>query len=704
MSVQFKSELVDEAYTNSDESSVDSQEESSRQFNKFQLLDLVDGDQETKDGLDDEKNSEIEDSDGESKQKQQQITTSSTSKQKKRKRRNKSKPNKINQPQLIDPLDNKFISEGGFESSNKDDIKHQKSTESLQNLLKLDMRNLIPENELKRMFGKSIVKDEHKQKHHPGLGSGNQRSRFVSATHAELRLLHLSIGPKMELDDLMNQQQNNSGNIIKSNNGDKKNKTSKTDQTRENHLRPTYFRLVHDKSYQVAHSIFLDAAYLGDSESIVRNLNAYPVHIESLIQLSDMLRISEDYKSASELIERALLIFENGFHQRFNFAQANCRLSYKRPENRTLFITIFKHVVYCNRRGLRRTPLEYTKFLLSLDPENDPLFASLMIDFYAIRSEEYDYLINFISQWKHLSKLPNMKFSLALAYFMKSRCKKQGKIVSEENLKRADEYLQESLLCYPNFIIPLLDACSAEPDSGLKECDYFDYSVYSNKYKTVPEAVDLLVNLYVQRNLVLWKTKHVSAWLERNVATLVSGFASKEIVDSGIQLDCWSTFRGPSPRSLLRHIILSDLSIKIPPSAASSTLLDIDPFPPESIVSYQRSSNPANSNLDPNQSQPRGISSLFIRSFLPNFSSATDSPRASQDNHDRDEARPNPANPSTDDQQSLDIITEDTSINLDVVQSHVQNVLASLGNLLIRTETRTPDENDDAQRDNNQRQ
>lgn len=695
MSVQFKEQLVDAAHSDDDTNSVDSQE-SSRQFNKFQLLDLVDEDQELPGDIDD--GDQLENSD-EDVEKPSQSSTSSSSKQKKRRRRNKSKANKINQSRSSDPSDCEFVSKGETKNSNQDDSNHQMNTESLYQFLKLDMRNLIPENELKRMFGKSIVKDEQKQRHHPGIGPGNQRSRFVSTSHSESRLLRLSAGPKMELDDLINQQ-TISGSIQKNTNADKKNKTDKIDQSRENHLRPTYFRFVHDKSYQLAHSIFLDAAYRGDSEAIFRNAEGYP-HVESVIQLSDMYRISEDYKVASGLIEQALLIFESGFHQRFNFAQANCRLSYKRPENRSLFITIFKHIVYCNRRGLRRTPLEYTKLLLSLDPENDPLFASLMIDFYAIRSEEYDYLINFISKWKHLSKLPNMKFSLALAYFMKSRCMKHGKTMSEENSKRADDCLQDALLRYPNFIIPLLDECSAEPDSGLKQCDYFDYSVYSNKYKTVPEAVDLLVNLYAQRSSILWKTKQVSAWLERNVATMVSKFANKEIVDQGQQLEYWSSFRGPSPRSLLRHIILSDLKIKIPPSAASSTILDIDPFPPESIISYQPSSNPPDANLDPNQSQPMGISSLFIRSMLPNFSSITDGSRSSANNHNRDDVRPGLSNLTTNDRELEDDMT---SISRNIIHGHVQNVLATLGNLLIQTDSRPPDSNDGEQQDDNQEQ
>ena len=59
-------------------------------------------------------------------------------------------------------------------------------------------------------------------------------------------------------------------------------------------------------------------------------------------------------------------------------------------------------------------------FFFSLDPDVDPLCIILMIDFYALRSEQYLYLIRMYSEWeshRNLSQLPNFAFSVPLAMF-----------------------------------------------------------------------------------------------------------------------------------------------------------------------------------------------------------------------------------------------------------------------------------------------
>jgi Transcriptional repressor TCF25 len=56
----------------------------------------------------------------------------------------------------------------------------------------------------------------------------------------------------------------------------------------------------------------------------------------------------------------------------------------------------------------------------SFDPDNDPLGIVLMIDFYALRAEQYTYLIRMHSEWeshRNLSQLPNFAFSVPLAMF-----------------------------------------------------------------------------------------------------------------------------------------------------------------------------------------------------------------------------------------------------------------------------------------------
>lgn len=707
----------------------------SRQFNKFQFLDPEEieevdiGDDQLNEGNNTNQSDE-EDSKG-SDQKAKALKPSANTANKQRKRKNKKKKSHNNKEADLDidllnqpdsKCDNSFV---------VDDEKTATSTTSLidksqaYSLLKIDLRNLIPENELKRMFGKSVLKEEKskeaKFKHHHMLASSNsQRSRFVSSAYHDVKLAQQhNSGPRMDIDTLFE-----SPKEIRA--GAKRNNPVSSDCI--------FFRFIHEKSYQQVHMDFLEFAHRGFSEGIVHNLQHYPTHVESLLQLSDMIRISEDYKAASELVERALFIFERGFHPRFNMTQANCRLSYKRPENRTFFITLFKHINYLNRRGLRKTPLEYTKLLLSLDPINDPLFATLQIDFFAIRSEEYDYLIEFISKWPHLAKLPNINFSLALAYFMKSCNKKLSKSVNEENLKLADEQLQKALIRYPNFIIPLLDACIAEPSSELKKCDYFDYSVYSNKYKTVPESIELLVSIYVQRNCNIWKTKNVLSWLERNVAFLVDQFSNKKLKDEGQQIEYWKGFQGPAPKNLLRHIVLSDLKIKIPPSASNVTVFDIDPFPPTSIFSYKidgdRISGNSTRTSTTTASQTIGedllstlrYPSLFIRSMLPSFSSSdvqeqsssTISTQSSATNAESSTSGNNTTSQSQDLIQQQEVLTAELEramvqgdggrLNLDPIQNSILSVLTSLSHLLAGSETRADHQSgppaDDQQRDN----
>lgn len=55
-----------------------------------------------------------------------------------------------------------------------------------------------------------------------------------------------------------------------------------------------------------------------------------------------------------------------------------------------------KYIDILGRKGCSRTALECCKLLLSLSPENDPYGVLLRIDYYAIRSREYEYLINFV--------------------------------------------------------------------------------------------------------------------------------------------------------------------------------------------------------------------------------------------------------------------------------------------------------------------
>jgi hypothetical protein len=159
-----------------------------------------------------------------------------------------------------------------------------------------------------------------------------------------------------------------------------------------------------------------------------------------------------------------LFAFQNSFHPSFNFSLRNSslKLDYNRVENRGFFIALFKHILFVGGKACYRTSLELCKLLLSLDIQGDPLAAILLIDFYAIRSGQYEYLVDFYELFhksKHLDYMPNMSMSIALAHFYLYK-----KNQSASDLDKANRKLQEALIRFPVILMELLDKCNVMPD------------------------------------------------------------------------------------------------------------------------------------------------------------------------------------------------------------------------------------------------
>lgn len=230
--------------------------------------------------------------------------------------------------------------------------------------------------------------------------------------------------------------------------------------TKEGHQ---HFAYQHSQTYQNIEKKFLEAVESLDPDNIVAIANEHPYHVDTLIQLSDICKLSEDLAMAAELIERALYSLESTFHPLFNLAKGNMRLDYKQQENRAFYITLFKHLMYVGQRACYRTALEFCKLILALDPEEDPLAIVLLVDFYALRSREFTWFLEFVQQLdpkRNLSALPNIAYSKSYALFQMSD-------------PTADECLQEALLMFPSVLIPLLEKCGVQPDPKTDSSDYF---------------------------------------------------------------------------------------------------------------------------------------------------------------------------------------------------------------------------------------
>ncbi|XP_071957587.1 ribosome quality control complex subunit TCF25-like [Antedon mediterranea] len=439
-----------------------------------------------------------------------------------------------------------------------------------RSLLSIEHKHLNPDNEMRRIFGSQVVRSEHRRKERR---KNIQKSGWLVSPRPNWPPISKT-GLSMTLGSSKNGYQ--------------------------------YFNFEHSKEYQKVEFQFLDAVESYNPSNLISLVNMHPYHINSLLQLSEVCKMSEDLQMATELIEKALYCMEGSLHTLFNLAQGTCRLDYRHPENRALFLALFRHLVYIGNKGSYRTALELCKLLLGLDPNGDPICILLMMDFYAIRSEQYDYLIRLYNEWeshKNLSQLPNFAFSTALAHFHSN----------EDGGKKADSMLQEALIMFPSVLIGLLDKCSIQPDPLVASHPFFSASSHTSQ----PVALTQLVSLFIARNFSSWKQPEVMGWLERNVQEVLKRVDNKDPLVQSFRKKRLSRYQ-KAPRNVYRHLIMSEIKealIGLPVELSNTPILSYDPLPPlDSIVSYTRPAR--QSRVQHDQS---GALASFFQSLLPSY-------------------------------------------------------------------------------------
>lgn len=417
---------------------------------------------------------------------------------------------------------------------------------NFKSLLMVQHKNLNASNEMKRMFGNRIVQAEQNKRRNPRGGPRLFKSTWL-------------VNPKENWPPV-------------GKTGIYMNLVTNTDLPNA-----TYFAFEHSPSYRQVQQKFITAVETMNSDNIIKIINQQPYHVDSLIQLSELCKLSEDYSMASELIEHAIFALESSFHSMFSIVSGKCRLDYRRQENRSFFIVLFKHAQFLESRACSRTALEITKLLLSLDPDNDPLAVILVLDFYAIRAKQFDWIIQLFEEWEeshNLSQLPNMAYSYALALFYNKRIE-------------ADKALQYALIMFPAVLRLLIDELSIQADPRVLSHKYFSSLSYSQQSHPLKQ----LTSLYVARSKVVWKDVEILNWLEKNVHVVLDQVDANEPIVKDYEKKRNSRYINP-PRPILRHIVLSDL--KGVPLAQSllnepSAILMYDPLPPlDSIDIYTR--------------------------------------------------------------------------------------------------------------------
>ncbi|KAK3863461.1 hypothetical protein Pcinc_030768 [Petrolisthes cinctipes] len=486
-----------------------------------------------------------------------------------------------------------------------------------RNLLNVEHKHLNPQNEMKRIFGSRVVQTSENNRRRGRSGAGGSSS---SSSRSSTRSTWIIQSPPIQ-----HRRPGISMAVVVAAEAMEGSSSSNPGQT---------FKFVHSVAYQQSQFKFLEAVESLNPENIMMLLNQEPFHVDTLLQVAEIFRLGDDSSMAAQLIERALLILESHSHPMFNVASGSCRLQYRQQENRSFFIALFRHILNVGQKGCYRTALELCKLLLNLSPDDDPLAVSLMIDFYALRAQEYSWLVALYDQYepsKNLSMLPSFAFSVPLALFHLSTEgeQRQGtkdkrelskalalaeELGSREDIRqRADNMLQCALILFPGVLMPLLDKCSIQPDAEVAAHKFFGPSAQLDQSKGLSQ----IVKLYVGRCFHVWKEAGVMSWMEENVKVVLSRVNNLDpLVKEGEEMRR-VRYQG-TPMAIYRHILMSeikDATAALPPALANTPVMSYDPLPPpDSVCGYSRPTSDTRRT-----SHSSNILASFFRSLMPNY-------------------------------------------------------------------------------------
>ena len=355
------------------------------------------------------------------------------------------------------------------------------------------------------------------------------------------------------------------------------------------------YRYVHNRAYQDVQSQFESCVASMDPNRLVVLLQHNPYHISTLLQVSEIAKQEGDHATSGDLLERALFSFGRAVHSTFakTLADGKARLDFRRPENREFWLASWRYMQNLSMRATWRTVYEWAKLLLSLAPEDDPYAIWLVLDQYAVRSQQsLDYLnISRNPTFRNVHQnMPNVQLSQGLAEYRAG------------NKSKGQQALFTAIGRYPWVVFRLMQELSIQPPP----------SIWGVEPRTDREK--FIAELYATRAKDLWNTPEMSALLTEIASALPpeTRHADPDTADIGL--------------NEARQILLSDtpaLTALIPRSYTAQLTSASDPLPPpDSISSYQLSqsqqavpSNRGLGNAAENLRELQGLYGFFANLF-----------------------------------------------------------------------------------------
>ncbi|XP_020088170.1 transcription factor 25 [Ananas comosus] len=490
------------------------------------------------------------------------------------------------------------------QSTNVVSAEAQRKTQSLStsSVLTVDPKFLKAENELRKIFGSKVV---NSFENHQSGGSSRQIHGGRRAAHNPRKTLLISPSshwPRWDWSMSMELLETKDG--------------------------VNYFRYVHSDSCAHAQEAFEAAKAANDLNAIASILAHYPYHVESLLTFAEVFKYSGEHQSSADAIGKCLFALECAWHPLFSPLQGNSQLKYNHDTNKPFFSALFSHMKNMDRRGCHRSALEVCKFLLSLDSD-DPKGALFCIDYFALRSQEYDWLERFAEEYRTDSSLwlyPNFSYSLAIARFYLERDSAQREGAASTEKAASLDLMKQALMLHP-LVLKKLVAKAPLKDSTWTQI--LKNSFFGSAKPGSP-SLEHLIDIYVERSYLMWRFPELQNLL-KDAALLVIELLkqnSREAQD-------WSCVRKEafsSEKNEYSHLMVSEFSDTIP-SLPPEELRQImvGPQVVHEMQGVVREEIHEAAHAPPREVAGRNAAIIFLESLLPWVDYGHD---VQQDDHD----------------------------------------------------------------------
>ena len=310
-----------------------------------------------------------------------------------------------------------------------------------------------------------------------------------------------------------------------------------------------------------------------------------PFHAEALYDLAEFFRIKGDFKKANEFLETILYVFEDSFGYEFKiFTEYDLLLSFDHNQfSRVFFQAVSRFIDILGKKGCYKSAFEYNKFLVKLNPFHDPVGGLLTLDYNAISSKNFEFLLSFPHQFGEeyykskgfsLLYMPNYIYSCALAKFLTilrdnenlgsseyAFCEeidftKATSFKIDHLMENSNVLLIHAILLYPKIINDLINVNEypkltlslggvGNKFNGWQTKSFKDIlnsSIFNSKHEPLYtcltlqnnsdiEGLNKIMEIYVERSKILWKKNEITLWVKSCLGLILN------MVDNGFKYD-----------------------------------------------------------------------------------------------------------------------------------------------------------------------